>query len=462
MSIPARTLLINANPFPLSIATLRHIGIDSVAKGKQVDAYDAYPGVFAHSPLTQPRDRLYERIASKYSRFLLPVINGSDITRSVRPYAYKVPPLPEKVDELRGATAFGAKVGLAALSTASSLTKIADRDHTSRYGPTLEKAWIVAHRAAAIADQLRGRYAEVYIFNGRQAETRPFCDILAEDSTVVRYEAGGQPDSFITVRGPLFDSQLLRHRVAEHPFNPNAAEHYFDSRRSRLPGTDSHRFTSNQTRGMLPHNIRSHSIVTMFTSSEDEFFAVRDTADFGVFQSQMEIALVAARLCTELGITFVIRLHPHLALKNDSWRRNWDLEELMATGATVILPDAPVDSYALVDASQAVITCGSTVGVEAAYIGRPSLMIGETYATALGICHRADTVSELKAFLRAPAPRADAKANALKFASYQATSGAPITGLTDGSKPDAARIEGTLVDPARWLVAKARKLVRFG
>ena len=447
-----RVLLVCVNPFPLSVATLRQIARDQVAAGACVDAFDAFREVFSHLPYVKPADRLYERAAAKYRRFILPEINGTDLTDQVRPHVDPVPPLPRTIDALRASVAHEARVGLAALSSAASLTKIAARDLTQHYGATLQGAWEVAHRAAAAAAQLPKTYDEVYIFNGRHAESRPFCDVFEPNSAVIRYEAGGRPNSYILSPGSLHNGQNMARRVLANPVDEEVGRGYFTARRGREPGTDAHRFTSGQAIGLLPDALSDARFVALFTSSEDEHFAIRDEAMFGVFPTQYDVALAVASLCRDRGLTLALRLHPHLAMKDDFWRTDWDFDALRALGVEIILPDERVDSYALVDASEAVVTCGSTVGTEAAFAGKPSLMVGEYFATALGICAQAKDRADIARFLDDPQPLPQARERAIMFGSYAIRSGAVIPGLTHATRPDLARLDGRWVDPMRRVV----------
>jgi hypothetical protein len=76
------------------------------------------------------------------------------------------------------------------------------------------------------------------------------------------------------------------------------------------------------------------------------------------------------------SIHFYFRVHPHLAGRDSTQTRR--LRELHGKycNLTVVDPDSPVDSYALMEQSAAVVTFGSTMGVEACYWGKPSILLG--------------------------------------------------------------------------------------
>src|SRR5690606_26555992 len=94
-------------------------------------------------------------------------------------------------------------------------------------------------------------------------------------------------------------------------------------------------------------------------------------------------------------LQLVIRLHPHLLRKHPDdlarWRSLVDRPSVIA-----ISPESPVDTYALIEASDTVITGGSTVGIEAVYWGRPSILLGPSDYDLLGAVHVAESNTHLE------------------------------------------------------------------
>ena len=78
-----------------------------------------------------------------------------------------------------------AKVGLAVLSSVSSLTTIQYPSSLDEFRPVLGPAWRTAHVSLRIGEAVRARgYDKVVIFNGRHCYSRPFCDILEGEAEV--------------------------------------------------------------------------------------------------------------------------------------------------------------------------------------------------------------------------------------------------------------------------------------
>ena len=97
----------------------------------------------------------------------------------------------------------------------------------------------------------------------------------------------------------------------------------------------------------------------------------------------------------------VIRVHPHLRHKAESYRRFW--EQLpVPHNCTIIPADSPVSSYGLIDASDLVVTYGSTVGIEATYYAKPSLLLGSAEYDNLDVCNRAFTAESIVEFISKP------------------------------------------------------------
>ena len=79
----------------------------------------------------------------------------------------------------------------------------------------------------------------------------------------------------------------------------------------------------------------------------------------------------------------VVRLHPNFSNKSKMMTREW--MSLLDKGVEVIPPSAPTNSYALIRRSDIVATCGSTVGIEAAYLEKPTVLLAPSLYSRLGI-----------------------------------------------------------------------------
>src|SRR4029077_9202516 len=84
-------------------------------------------------------------------------------------------------------------------------------------------------------------------------------------------------------------------------------------------------------------------------------------------------------------IRFYLRVHPNLSQVTNF--QTQAIEELRSRNLAVIGPNEDVDSYALMERAEKVLTFGSTMGIESAYAGRPSILIGRECFEDLGSCY---------------------------------------------------------------------------
>jgi hypothetical protein len=247
--------------------------------------------------------------------------------------------------------------------------------------------------------------------------------------------------------------------IGAHAFNEAQGESFFRDRFEKVPGDPVNFYTVRQVQGTLPHGLEPGSYVAFFSSSSDEMFAITDEVGFGRFPTQYAAALAIGRAASARGKRLVVRFHPHLLYKHESWRREWDFDLLAAEGVLVIPPEDPCDSYALAGSSHCVFTCGSTVGFECTVRGIPNADLGDWVGGRLGAMHAVTTVEEVARFIDSPSLPEGARRAALMYGSFWRTSGRPLPELDVGSHPYHAQIGGRIVDPVRFAQQSLRQLL---
>lgn len=426
-----------------------------------VDAINLFTLCSRASPHWRPRDKLIETLDRKIERFVIPVVNGRDIGSKIRMDTGEIPQLPASYEALRAYETGGAKIGLAVLSSVSSLTTIQFPRDLTEYGPVLAEAWRSAHVSLRIGHAVREfGYEKIIIFNGRHCYSRPFCDVLEKQSEVIRYEQGSAGNRYIAAAGSVHHPEALQRLIEAHEFDAAAGEAFFRARFDKLASTEVALMTATQRAGALPEKMDLGRAVAFFTSASDEMFAVTDNPLYGSFATQNDIALALCDICREYDLQPVIRLHPHLRFKHSAWRREWDFAELERRGALVLGPADPADSYAILCAAQSVVTAGSTIGLEASYFGIPNVVVGTWLGGCLGASAVANTVHDLSDFIRDPRIPGDARERALRFGSFYRKAGKLLPELDVGIHPNLARLEGRVVDPIRYAVQRLRFLFR--
>lgn len=144
-------------------------------------------------------------------------------------------------------------------------------------------------------------------------------------------------------------------------------------------------FTKEQQAGLLPENFDPAARnVSIFCSSDDEFVAIGDSWKNDLYPNQVEaIASIAeSMLETSPKTRLYLRVHPNLKDVDNARKRS--MMALDYPNLTVIAAEASIDTYALMKASDIVTTFGSSVGMEAVFWGKPSVLLGPCLYQDLG------------------------------------------------------------------------------
>jgi hypothetical protein len=163
----------------------------------------------------------------------------------------------------------------------------------------------------------------------------------------------------------------------------------------RIDGTGQS-FTSNQNI-LYVNKSPKKILVSFFTSSEDELILLG--LEDPVFGDQKRIILELTKYFSELAsIHFVIRLHPNTSHKSSHEIRRWlNFKDYITDKYKFVeFINAPskVNSYSLIKASNLVITAGSTVNLEAAYLKIPTVLMGKGLYKDLQIAYTPSTYVE--------------------------------------------------------------------
>jgi hypothetical protein len=233
------------------------------------------------------------------------------------------------------------------------------------------------------------------VFNGRYAQLRPALSaamLRHVDSCV--HERAGVLDRFSlssnTTTHDLLAIQEEILRISETADydqaekERSACEWYEERRNNVTQGWES--FTAQQQRGHLPELSSELLNLVIFNSSEDELEAFEEwRSPFYPNQNSGVSSLLSdSRIRDKFKI--FLREHPNLRhIDNTQTRQTRELARQYPE-LHVIPAESPVSTYSLLDQCDAVLTFGSTVGIEAAYRGKPSFLMGRAYYENLGCC----------------------------------------------------------------------------
>lgn len=299
----------------------------------------------------------------------------------------------------------GALLGVGVASSLISYTGNSCYDPKSDLGRTracLASALLVYLRAREVIKDFKPDY--VVTFNGRFATARPI--IEAAESLgikVLRHERGHSFSHYEIFSSSIHNFSYIRKRISDawnHGDESNRHDigHKYFLRRRNGDGIGWYSFTEKQHQGMAPDRILNKRRLVYFSSSDDEFAAITDVNDQGPWVDQLSavkdlISIIKSDSNTEL----IVRVHPHMLKKSTEDLNRW--YELAAIGAEVILPQDPTDSYALLDSADIVLSFGSTMGIEATYWSKPSILLGPSAYRGANVAFEPSSKQELGTLL---------------------------------------------------------------
>jgi hypothetical protein len=203
---------------------------------------------------------------------------------------------------------------------------------------------------------------------------------------------------------------------------------WFSNRRLAL----TQKFTSHQTVQFTRPDWAT-TLISFFHSSEDELF-VSDLSDSS-WVSQFEVIKSLVEICNSRpGHLLVVRLHPNLLNKSNRELKKWYVFAGVFTADNVkfLMPNDDVNSYSVVDKSDYVVTSGSTIGVEAVYMRKPSLLCGLAFHQDMGMLEIVSNPEALGLSLskKYPSELLESRAEiSLKYAFFLAQAGIRVKNL---------------------------------
>ena len=310
------------------------------------------------------------------------------------------------LDELRQYRYSDVPLGLGCASSLISL------DGDSQYDPrvdrettrkTLLAAALTYERALSL---IRTEKPDVVItFNGRFATCRPIVEAaMKEGVRLLRHERGAKLDKYDLFEESVHSYDYIRNRIeatwqkAEPTGRERDGREYFDRRRA---GDEFGWYSAvnKQKRGKIRHWTPGKIHVLYFSSNDDEFAAVSDTVAPGHWGTQFQALSSIIHGCEGIDqVELFVRLHPWLTTKSWAERDRW--HKLCGKNVITIPESDDIDSYGQLDSADVVVTYGSTIGIEATYWGKPSILMGPAQYAGMGVCIEPQSVAELSSLFR--------------------------------------------------------------
>jgi hypothetical protein len=318
---------------------------------------------------------------------------------------------PLSYEELYAIAIDNFDLGAAALSTMNSLFRDPYPNPAEHWSITCAVLTSALATYKALLKYLDENFCDIfYVLNGRLANLRAALRACQQRSvTCLVHERGSDLNSYILASNTMPHDPSFQLPYMSSIFEPAPIEtkevyaRQFYLERSRGIIHNWHSFTQHQQHGLLPAQWeQSSQRIAVFTSTESEFSSLRGYFPKGIYTSQKEalIEIVKDLIRDHYQGVFVVRMHPNShGTKSDFTN---DLEQLHVPFLTVIPPLGKIDSYSLLKSSNAVLTFGSTIGIEAAYWGIPSILARWSYYQHLGSTYNPSSHEELVQYLLRP------------------------------------------------------------
>lgn len=256
-------------------------------------------------------------------------------------------------------------------------------------------------------------YDYVFMFNGRFGCVKPVLE-AARDSQV----GFGLVEVKKTINEIVFINELVhsiegntRRAFEFYETNPEQAKEVaatFYNKKTKHEATGDPVYTSVQDKGLLPdvYQNTKKKLVVVYPTTEDEYKFIGKEWDGHVPESQVDEIELMANTLPEDEYLIVVKMHPNQATTAENTQKRY--EELRERFPHVLVepPLSKVDTYALMFRADVVVTFASTIGVEATYAGKPSVLIGDTNWGKMDVAHQTYTGTEAgEVIMRNPEPK---------------------------------------------------------
>lgn len=286
----------------------------------------------------------------------------------------------------------------------------------------------------ALRREIRTRGIDrMYVFNGRFANLRAALracqaegvDCHVHDRGFDRHHYSVFKNRMLSEIDPYRDDILRAWHAAPADVRETTAARFYElRRRGVIPNWRS--FIDGQRADTLPPGWNpDRRNVAVYITAEDEFVANGEDWINGIYPQGQAAAI--ARIGKDLqarepSMHLWVRIHPGLKGVENAFIR--DMLRLHGGNISVIPADSEVDSYRLLEACEKALTFGSTIGIEAVYWGKPSVLAGPCYYRDLGGCVVPKTHEGVVEAVRATLPAPERLA-ALQFGYHEASVGEP-------------------------------------
>ena len=291
------------------------------------------------------------------------------------------------IEELKMLKVENFDIGLAVISSVVSSIRDSTLDvkfYKELIDKYLNNSLMIFFSAKRIIEKYK--ISKFYIFNGRFAYPRAVlraCQQKSIDCYI--HESGGTIYKYEVFQNELphdikFTQNLIEKFWEQGSGKDRAAlgRLFFEERSKAIP-QNYYSFVGDQEPAKLPDSwdAKNHNIV-IFNSSEDEMVSIGGEWENKLYKGQGDgIDKIIRELSVFPNIKVYLRMHPNLYDVDDGYVQF--LNSLKADNFERIDPKSTISTYQLINSADKIVTFGSTLGVEAAYWGKVSVLLGSSY-----------------------------------------------------------------------------------
>lgn len=393
-----------------------------------------------------------------------------NLTTADRVALSRLPMRFESLEVLERFTFSGFDVGLAVISSLVSLLrnpKPCTREHAARIHGLVLSVCAVHLSTLNWIRQLEPDQA--FVFNARFATHRAFfraCE--AASVPCATHDRGATLDRYALFEAALPHSRrLLDRRIREGwaaapRDEARAVGARFFEDRAKGVSYNFFSYTGAQDPSLLPAPwVDGQTKIAVFLSSEDEFVAIGPEWRNSLYGDQWRgLFAIIDDMAGDPRFHLYVRCHPNSANVVDA---NFDrLAGLAARQPRLSMIPAlsPISTYRLLRSADRVLSFGSTVGIEATYWRKPSIVAGPSIFGPLGGVYEPTSHAAVLELLRAEhLPPADLEA-ALMYGYDQSTYGTPFTHF-EATGVSTGRFRGRELSWDRLVTRGLRRLWRI-
>jgi hypothetical protein len=304
----------------------------------------------------------------------------------------------------------GFEVGYAVSATYISLTRNHNPVFDSTFIMFIKKLYNdsidIFNSTEAVMD--RFHIKKIIIYNGRLHTSRPVLSLAQKNDIPIDVMEvvggyGGKLIEKVVFENTLphdimYNKKLIYQNWSLFQGEKNSsARSFFEDRRAGLEAGD-RAYVKNQTLARLPEGFnKKKQNISIFISSDDEMAAIGKEWEWDFLGgTQLNATKRILELFNDnINFHFYIRVHPNLKKVKFKYHTDYLFLEKKFNNVTVISASSKVSTYALLEKSDKIISFGSTVGAEAVYWSKPSILIGKAMYMGLNITYNPSTEEEL-------------------------------------------------------------------